>query len=348
MTEKKKTTDENVPVFPFHYGQEADSYTFYRVPKILFTAEVFEHLSTDAKLLYGILKDRMQLSVRNGWIDGDGKVFIYYPRQKIMDALTCGNKKAGQLLAELDDRHGIGLITRIHQGLGKPDKIYVHKCIVPDMKVRGSPHPGTENLPDISADTEMTQPVVSEGHIRWCQNDTSGSVETTRQEVSNMPRNNTKEIKTEINETEMSETDLITSFPDEDMADEEADAKDRIEEYYAYRDYFERECSLESLRQEYPYRTDLINEIRDLLTEICCSRKSMIRIGGEDKPTQIVKSRFMKMDSEHIRYVLSCFTENTTKVRNIKQYLLATLYNASMTIGSYYTALVQHDMYGTD
>ena len=348
MTEKKKTTDENVPVFPFHYGQEADSYTFYRVPKILFTAEVFEHLSTDAKLLYGILKDRMQLSVRNGWIDGDGKVFIYYPRQKIMDALTCGNKKAGQLLAELDDRHGIGLITRIHQGLGKPDKIYVHKCIVPDMKVRGSPHPGTENLPDISADTEMTQPVVSEGHSRWCQNDTSGSVETTRQEVSNMPRNNTKEIKTEINETEMSETDLITSFPDEDMADEEADAKDRIEEYYAYRDYFERECSLESLRQEYPYRTDLINEIRDLLTEICCSRKSMIRIGGEDKPTQIVKSRFMKMDSEHIRYVLSCFTENTTKVRNIKQYLLATLYNASMTIGSYYTALVQHDMYGTD
>ena len=348
MTEKKKTTDENVPVFPFHYGQEADSYTFYRVPKILFTAEVFEHLSTDAKLLYGILKDRMQLSVRNGWIDGDGKVFIYYPRQKIMDALTCGNKKAGQLLAELDDRHGIGLITRIHQGLGKPDKIYVHKCIVPDMKVRGSPHPGTENLPDISADTEMTQPVVSEGHSRWCQNDTSGSVETTRQEVSNMPCNNTKGIKTEINETEMSETDLITSFPDEDMADEEADAKDRIEEYYAYRDYFERECSLESLRQEYPYRTDLINEIRDLLTEICCSRKSMIRIGGEDKPTQIVKSRFMKMDSEHIRYVLSCFTENTTKVRNIKQYLLATLYNASMTIGSYYTALVQHDMYGTD
>ena len=110
--------------FPFHYGQEAESYTFYRVPKILFTAEAFDHLSTDAKLLYGILLDRMQLSVKNKWIDADGKVFIYYPRQNIMDALTCGNKKAGQLLAELDDRHGIGLITRIHQGLGKPDTDY--------------------------------------------------------------------------------------------------------------------------------------------------------------------------------------------------------------------------------
>ena len=86
---------ENAYDFPFHYGQEAESYTFYRVPKILFTAEAFDHLSTDAKLLYGILLDRMQLSVKNRWIDADGKVFIYYPRQNIMDALTCGNKKAG-------------------------------------------------------------------------------------------------------------------------------------------------------------------------------------------------------------------------------------------------------------
>ena len=62
--------------FPFHYGQEAESYTFYRVPKILFTAEAFDHLSTDSKLLYGILLDRMQLSVRNRWIDDDGKVIL--------------------------------------------------------------------------------------------------------------------------------------------------------------------------------------------------------------------------------------------------------------------------------
>ena len=108
---------ENAYDFPFHYGQEAESYTFYRVPKILFTAEAFDHLSTDAKLLYGILLDRMQLSVKNSWIDADGKVFIYYPRQCICDALTCGNKKAGQLLAELDDRHGIvGFAAPLFQG----------------------------------------------------------------------------------------------------------------------------------------------------------------------------------------------------------------------------------------
>ena len=72
-------------VFPFHYGQEAESYSFYRIPKILFKAKAFDRLSTDAKLLYGILLDRMQLSIRNGWVDDEGKVYIYFRRQKVME-----------------------------------------------------------------------------------------------------------------------------------------------------------------------------------------------------------------------------------------------------------------------
>lgn len=343
--------DGNAYAFPFHYGQEAESYTFYRVPKILFTAEAFDHLSTDAKLLYGILLDRMQLSVRNSWIDADGKVFIYYPRQNIMDALTCGNKKAGQLLAELDDRHGIGLITRIHQGLGKPDKIYVHKCVVPELKVREAPcsDDGPGCLPDEDRGVETTRPEVLKGHVQRCQNDTSGGVKRTRPEVSKGSCNDTEGNKTEINDTEMSETDHILSDPEDDASySDGSDGKDVIGEYYAYRDYFEQKCSLENIRRENPYHTDMVDEILEILTDTCCSRRAVIRIGGEDKPAQIVKSKFMKLDGEHIRYVLKCFLENTTKVRSIKQYLLAALYNAPMTIGSYYTALVNHDMYGTD
>ena len=175
----------------------------------------------------------MQLSVKNNWIDEDGKVFIYYPRQNIMDALTCGNKKAGQLLAELDERNGIGLITRIHQDLGKPDKIYVHKCIVPDMKVRGSPGPEDDSDQDMLRGVKTTRPEVLKGHVQRCRNDTSGGVETTRQEVSKGSCNDTEGNKTEKNDTEMSETDLIPSYPEEDIPEEEADAKDKIEEYYA-------------------------------------------------------------------------------------------------------------------
>lgn len=221
--------------FPFHYGQKAESYTFYRVPKILFTAEVFDHLSTDAKLLYGILSDRMQLSVKNGWIDEDGKVFIYYLRQNICDALTCGSKKAGQLLAELDDRSGIGLITRIHQGLGKPDKIYVHKCIVPDMKVRSYPQEDGDIWADPHRGVETTRPDASKGHGQRCQNDTSGGVKRTRQEVSKGTCNDTEGNKTEINDTEISETDRILSYPEERSGNYEdgCDGMDAEDEYFA-------------------------------------------------------------------------------------------------------------------
>ena len=122
--------------FPFHYGGEAQTHSFYKIPKILFNAEIFDCLSTDAKLLYGILLDRMQLSVKNGWFDEEGRVYIYFRRETVMEAMMCGNKKAGQLMAELDDKSGIGLITRVRQGQGKPDRIYVHKCAIPEIMPR--------------------------------------------------------------------------------------------------------------------------------------------------------------------------------------------------------------------
>lgn len=103
--------------FLIHYGEEAEQYTFYRIPKILFTSPKFRKLSCEAKLLYGLLLDRMQLSVKNRWLDADGKVYIYFSQEQIAEMMGCGLKKVGSLLAELDSRKGIGLITRIRQGL---------------------------------------------------------------------------------------------------------------------------------------------------------------------------------------------------------------------------------------
>ena len=175
--------------FPYHYGNEAESYTFYRIPKVLFTDPMFASLSTDAKLLYGLLIDRMQISIRNGWLDSEGRVFIYYTIETIMEALSCGNKKAGTLLAELDDKKGIGLISRVRQGLGKPDRIYVRKCILPEM---------------------------SEGHNQTCQNDTSGDVEVTSAEMSEGHTN-----KKEINKNNLNKNKSNPIYPDaEEQRDE--------------------------------------------------------------------------------------------------------------------------------
>ena len=89
-----------------------------------------------------------------------------------------------------------------------------------------------------------------------------------------------------------------------------------------------------------------LNEIVDLMVDTICTTQDYIVIGGDKKPAAVVKSQFCKLDSEHIRFVLDSMNENTSRVRNIRKYLLSVLYNASMTIGNYYSALVNHDLYG--
>ena len=103
---------------------------------------------------------------------------------------------------------------------------------------------------------------------------------------------------------------------------------------------------MDALLVDYPYDQEALNEILDILVETVCSNRQTIRIAGDDKPVKVVKERLMKLNVEHIRYVMSCMKETTVKVRNIRQYLLAALYNAPATISHYYSALVQHNMYG--
>lgn len=111
--------------FDYYYGDESEQFSFFRIPRQFFTDKRYKGLSTDAKLLYGLMLDRMGLSQRNGWYDAQGRVFIYYPMAEIQEVLGCGHDKAGRLVAELE--RGYGLIERVKQGQGKPAKIYVKR-----------------------------------------------------------------------------------------------------------------------------------------------------------------------------------------------------------------------------
>ena len=114
-----------------------------------------------------------------------------------------------------------------------------------------------------------------------------------------------------------------------------------------YREIIKENICYDYLRSDLPYDHDRLEEILELLVETVCSTKKYIRVAGSDYPAEVVRSRLLKLDMEHIKFVFDCLKENTTKIRNIKQYLLTTLYNAPTTIGSYYSALVQHDLYGS-
>ena len=292
-------------MFDYFYGGQADLFSFYRIPKALFTDTRIRSISCESKVLYGLLLDRMSLSAKNGWMDSTGRVYIIFTVEEIMESLACGNKKAVGLLRELEEK--AGLIERRRQGLGRPNLIYVKNF------------------------TE-----VSESHFQKCQNDTSSGVISTRQEVSKGHGN-----KTNQNKTEMSETDPFFSGETGEDAGMESEGKD---DRALYQNYFAQKLGLSSLIASNPEDEDMLREMQELLVDTACSHRKMIRIAGDDKPAEVVRGQLMKLNSDHIRFVLSCMKENTTQVRNMRQYLLASLYNAPMTMHSSYAARVQHDL----
>lgn len=155
--------------------------------------------------------------------------------------------------------------------------------------------------------------------------------------------------------TEESNTELssIYSIPSDEFRPSVLAALDTKRKEAEYRDieryrYLIMEnIEYEILLENNPYDREMLEEILELLVDTVCATKKYIRVAGSDYPAEVVRSRLLKLNAHHIEFVISCFKENTTKVRNVKQYLLTSLYNAPVTIDSYYTALVHHDLYGT-
>ena len=278
--------------FDYFYEDQSQQFAFYRIPKGLFTDNRFQKISTEGKVLYGLLLDRVSLSRENGWIDEERRVYIIFTLNAIRQAMNCAEKSAIKYLTELED---FGLIERIRQGLGKPAIIYVKNFI------------DQYNL-----------------QVKTCNNSSSGPVEVPVQDQYNLQPNYTNN-----NNTDFNNTNPILSGDEERMG---------------YEMFLKDQLDVEILKQEYPHDREMIDGILELILDVLCSKRKMIRIAGDDKPVNVVKGRFMKLTIEHIRYVMTCLQENTTKIRSIKQYMLAALYNAPSTIDGYYRAEVNHDM----
>ena len=296
----------------YFYGEQADSYSFYRIPRQLITGEKYKGLSVEAKLLYGMMLDRMGLSLRNGWLDKTGRVYIYYTVEEIQSDLGCGHVKAGRLLAELDTVKGIGLIERVRQGQGKPTKIYVKK-FSPDPPPQGEKsglprQPQNGGLDSAKAEFRSAASCRS-GH-------TEGGGAERQKPAGSYIENNYPE----------------SSYTDPSIVPEEV------------------EQLTEAVREQidYPllalsYPGDDPDCILELICDVLSSSAPGIKIGGETIPTAKVQTRFRRLQFDHVAYVLDSLRETTTKIINIRAYLLTALYNAPLTIGPYYSAAVRHD-----
>ena len=281
----------------YFYGQAGELFSFFRIPKALFQEQRFQDLSTDAKTLYGILLDRMSLSVKNEWFDKKGRVFIIFTIEDVKRALCCADNKATRLLRELEE---FGLIERKRRGQGKPCLVYVKNFSSESSKESVK---NRDNDDSCGSKIACQDPVKSRG------------------------------IKKNENKTEMNNTNPILSDESEKMKNREL-----LEEY------FSRSLEMNLLLRLYPDDEDTLYQIVNLLVDTCATNRKLLHIAGDDKPAEVVRSRFMKLNADHIRFVLKCLAENSNPIRNMKQYLLASLYNAPTTMQLSYQNQTNHDL----
>ena len=281
----------------YFYGQVGELFSFFRIPKALFQEQRFQNLSTDAKTLYGILLDRMSLSVKNEWFDKKGRVFIIFTIEDVKRALCCADNKATKLLRELEE---FGLIERKRRGQGKPCLVYVKNFSAESSKESVK---NRDNDDSCGSKIACQDPVKSRG------------------------------IKKKENKTEMNNTNPILSDESEKMKNREL-----LEEYFSH------SLEIDLLLRLYPDDEDTLYQIVNLLVDTCATNRKLLRIAGDDKPAEVVCSRFMKLNADHIRFVLKCLAENSSPIRNMKQYLLASLYNAPTTMQLSYQNQTNHDL----
>jgi hypothetical protein len=303
----------------YFFGDEAMQFTYFRIPCQLITHPRFKHLSTDSKLLYGMLLDRMSLSIKNRWYDASGRVYIYYTVEEICNNLNCGRDKAMKLLAELDTGKGVGLIERIKQGQGKPTRIYVKRFTTQEIPPEPNHKPAPSDPP----------PAVDFSDVQKLDFPTSRSRFSRHAEVE----------FSDPNQTKRNHPDFIQ--PNSSIHPPPPSAKQMEIDRYEQREEIKENIEFERLRQEFPHSD--IESLLELIVDVMCSNASTIRIGGEVLPVEAVKLRFRQLDSGHIKYVIDALSQTTTKINNIRAYLLTALYNAPVTIGPYYSASVRHD-----
>ena len=329
--------------FDYFRGKEAEQYSFYRIPKILFTEGYFKNLSCDAKLLYGILLDRTSLSIKNRWIDKENRVYIVFRVEEVAAMLNCGTQKAVKLLKELDSKNGIGLIEKKRLGLGKPNIIYVKNFMSDKIKAVSGRKVTFVKQNSEKQYSEMMENSIheyTETEKQYRENQNAEIVECEIQKCHNSYTNNTEE-----NDTECSETDII-SYPIHHSKKRKMDTMERME---FYRQLIYDNISYESFLQNPEYCVADVDELVELIVEVMLMPdEEKIRIAGEEKPAAIVKNRFLQISYGHIEYVCLCLQENTRKVENIKGYLLTTLYNAVFTKNHYYHSRINYDMYGKE
>lgn len=295
--------------FYYYFNRESEQFSFYRIPKLLFTDEYFKGLSCEAKVLYGLMLDRMGLSVKNGWVDEKGRVYIVFTKDDVMTYLNCKSEKAMKLLGEL---YEIGLIEKKRLGRGKPNRIYVKNFVSVQRKA-------CEEFQKFENQTS---------EAKKFENQTSRSSKIELPEVRFSNCNNTKYNKTEYSDISIHPINHTTG------------GSRVMGVMDAYRQVIQTNIDYAAkVLNDKCYRREEVDELVDLMTDIMMlPDDANVKVNGQSTPAALVKAQFLKIRWGHVDYVLSGLGTAKDKIHNIRAYLLTALYNAPMTMTNFYTA----------
>jgi len=295
-----------------------NSNRFYQMPKFLFEDD-FRDLSNDARVLYALMRDRHDLSLSNQWFNDENEVYIIFTRAEMESLLGRSERTVKKAVEQLK---AMGLMEEQTQGLNRPNIIFLTAV---DLENNGP--------------VKITGPDPQILRTQNLKNYGSGGVDITGQEPQILRTNQTNQNQTKNNHTENNQ-----SINQLDVIDV-IDIDEPIENMENVIHHIRESISYEILKERYPDEA-MIDTLYELICDTVTTTKKTIRIGMEEKSAGTVRSVFMKLNSQHIEYVMRCFKQTTRKVNNIKAYLTTALYNAPTTMQPYYTNQVNSDLYG--
>ena len=411
--------------FDYYYGVQSEQFSFYRIPRLLIKDQHFKGLSSDAKLLYGLMLDRMALSMKNHWLDNENRAYIIYSIDNVMEDLNCSKPTCVKIMKELST---FGLIERERKGLGKPDIIYVKNFVIQEENKSVETEAGHEEQKCGSVENESSnndgeigedQEYLAEGQFFpedpylsdpqensmtaeskenelpevkklnfWNQSRTSvaerkngfheenttnlGAYSVNKGNIS--PRGKESELP-EVKKLNFCNSKNLTSGGKEHLPLEVKNLAPNYNQSYNYinqsyqsnlssqKDEFDgtkeeidkNTTYIEQIKKNLDYEfymtndkcndKALLKELFDIICEVVCVKRKMIKVGGVVYPYEYVRSKFLELTSSHVWYIIDCMKETTTRIVNIKAYLLAALFNAPSTIDHYYQQKVQHDLH---
>lgn len=357
--------------FDYYYGMEAEQFSFYRVPRLLIKDKRFKGLSSDAKLLYGLMLDRMSLSIKNGWFDHKNRAYIHYTVEDIMEDLGCAKATCIKILAELDSKKGIGLIEKKRQGLGRPDIIYVKNFVVvqspADQEGPEDKDPAVwKSMPETMRENSANDDISTEVqnlNLQKFRKQTSRSSKTEPLEVQKADFQKSKKQTSESSEIEPMEVQKLNpnytnyNYTDLSYIYQSVSHADQAGRHGGMMDVTEDiSTGMELIRENIEYEhymnhadqkdRELYNELYEVICEIVCVPRRAVKVNGEEYPYEMVKEKFLKLNSSHLEYVISRMRSTASRITNIRAYMITALYNAPSTMNHYIQQEVMYDMYG--